>query len=85
MYIPPVSETPGDHVSRILIPHGTEVHYEVELALITKRIWNLGFSRKRLSPQDFEDKWRASLYGYAIGTYSLPTHPGWQKLILARN
>ena len=52
----------------IFIPHDVNVHYEVELGIIMKHaLWNLGHSRKTLSPEDFEKRWNNAISGYFIG------------------
>ena len=56
----------------IFIPHGVNVNYEVELGIIMRHaLWNLGHSRKTLSPEDFEKKCNDAISGYFIGTTTI--------------
>ena len=56
------------------IPKDTNVHYEIELAVIMG--WNLRHlaAIRNLGAEKFEETWKRSIRGYAIGmlTYFLP-------------
>jgi 2-keto-4-pentenoate hydratase/2-oxohepta-3-ene-1,7-dioic acid hydratase in catechol pathway len=55
----------------VLIPNGVNVHYEVELAVIfNKDLSNLAYQKKIKSEQEYEELWKDSIAGYAIGTIS---------------
>jgi len=54
------------------IPQGVNVHYEVELAVIMLRsVHNLRFGKSNMSAEQYEELWKASIFGYAIGELDL--------------
>jgi 2-keto-4-pentenoate hydratase/2-oxohepta-3-ene-1,7-dioic acid hydratase in catechol pathway len=56
----------------IRIPHGMNVHYEIELGLVMRnRLLNLGYSKRTLSTEEYEKKWLDAIYGYIIGNTRL--------------
>lgn len=58
--------------TNVLIPNGANVHYEVELAVIfNKDLSNLAYQKKIKSEQEYEELWKDSIAGYAIGTKSI--------------
>ncbi|SRR6266496_5346326 len=66
---PAINKTREKEKDVIWIPHGVNVHYEVELGVVMRHaLWNLGQWRKTLSPEDFEKRWNDAISGYFIGT-----------------
>jgi 2-keto-4-pentenoate hydratase/2-oxohepta-3-ene-1,7-dioic acid hydratase in catechol pathway len=66
---PPINKPREKEKDVIFIPHDVNVHYEVELGIIMRHdLWNLGHSRKTLSPENFEKRWNDAISGYFIGT-----------------